>query len=118
LPRWSPDGSTIAFASDRRYDGGIFVIHADGSGERQLTKDGGWPVWWPDGSQIGYIAVGANGNGEIRTVSLRDGTARRLESVRLATLNHPFALFPDGVRLVVGNAVHMSDEIWVIEPRR
>jgi eukaryotic-like serine/threonine-protein kinase len=118
LPRWSPDGSTIAFAGDRRYEGGISVIHPDGTGERQLTKEGGWPVWWPDGSQIGYIAVGAKGGGEIRTVSLRDGTVRRLESVRLATLNHPFALFPDGLRLVVGNAVHVSDEIWVIEPRR
>ena len=118
LPRWSPDGSTIAFASDRRYDGGIFVIHADGSGERQLTKEGGWPVWWPDGGQIAYIAPGTSGNGEIRVVSLRDGTTRRLESVRLATLNHPFAVFKDGLRLAVGNAVHQSDEIWVIEPRR
>jgi len=118
LPRWSPDGSTIAFASDRRYDGGIFIIRADGSGERQLTKEGGWPVWWPDGSQIGYIAVGPNGNGQIRVVAPRDGTTRTLDGVLLAGLNHPFAVFPDGQRLVVGNAVHVSDEIWVIEPRR
>ncbi len=118
LPRWSPDGSTIAFASDRRYEGGIHVIHPDGSGERQVTKEGGWPVWWPDGSQIAYIAVAADGNAEIRVVSLRDGTTRRLESVRLATLNHPFAVFPDGQRIAVGNAVHQSDEIWVIEPKR
>jgi Tol biopolymer transport system component len=118
LPRWSPNGSSIAFASDRGYAGGIFIIRGDGSGERQLTKEGGWPVWWPDGSQIAYIAAGADGRGEIRVVSLRDGTIRILESVRLAGLNHPFALFRDGVRLVVGNAVHLSDEIWVIEPKR
>jgi TolB protein len=118
LPRWSPDGSTIAFASDRGFEGGIFVIRTDGSGERQLTKEGGWPVWWPDGSQVAYIAAGPEGHGEIRVVSLRDGTIRRLDSVRLAELNHPFAVFPDGQRLVVGNAVHLSDEIWVIEPKR
>jgi eukaryotic-like serine/threonine-protein kinase len=118
LPRWSPDGSRIAFASDRRYDAGIFVIGADGSGERQITREGGWPVWWPDGSQIAYIAVGANGNGEIRVVSLGDETTRRLDSVRLGSLNHPFAVSLDGQRLVVGNAVHVSDEIWVIEGKR
>ena len=118
LPRWSPDGSRIAFASDRRYDGGIFVIGSDGSGERQLTKDGGWPVWWPDGSQIAYLTVGASGNGEIRVVSIGDGSTRHLDSVRLGSLNHPFAVFADGQRLVVGNAVHVSDEIWVIEGKR
>ena len=73
-------------------------------------------MWWPDGRQIAYLAVGADGNGEIRVVSLGDGSTRRLDSVRLGTLNHPFAVFPDGQRLVVGNAVHVSDEIWVIEP--
>ncbi len=93
LPRWSPDGSAIVFARDRRPDGGISVIRADGSGERQLTKDGGWPVWWPDGSQIAYLAARADGNGEIRVVSLRNGAIRSLESVRVAGLNHPFALF-------------------------
>jgi serine/threonine protein kinase len=118
LPRWSPDGSAIAFASDRRYEGGIFLIHPDGSSERRLTKEGGWPVWWPDGREIAYIAARPDGNGEIRVVSLRDGRIRRLDSVRLEGLNHPFAVFHDGLRLVVGNTVHLSDEIWVIEPKR
>jgi TolB protein len=118
LPRWSPDGSTIAFASDRRFEGGIFTIRADGTDERKLTQEGGWPVWWPDGSRIGYVAIGPGGKAEIHTVSLRDGTTRTLTSIKLAELNHPFAVFPDGVRIAVGNAVHVSDEIWVIEPRR
>jgi eukaryotic-like serine/threonine-protein kinase len=118
LPRWSPDGSMVAFASDRRFDGGIFVINADGSGERRLTAVGGWPVWWPDGRKIAYLVVGPNGTGQIRVTSLADGATRTLDSVRLAATNHPFAIFPDGRRLVVGNAVHVLDEIWVIEPRR
>jgi TolB protein len=118
LPRWSPDGSSIAFAGDRRYDGGIFVIRPDGSGERQLSKDGLWPVWWPDGSQIGFVAVGPDGSGQIRAVSLHDGAIRTLERIRLATLNHPFTVFPDGGRIAIGNAVHVSDEIWVLERRR
>jgi Tol biopolymer transport system component len=118
LPRWSPDGSTVVFASDRSHAAGIYIIRADGSGERQLSKDGGWPVWWPDGRQVGFIAIGPDGNGQIRTVSVGDGTIRTLDRVRLATRNHPFAVFPDGGRIVLGNAVHVSDEIWVLEPRR
>jgi Tol biopolymer transport system component len=118
LPRWSPDGSLIAFASDRRYDGGISVIKADGTGERQISKVGGWPVWWPDGRQIAFIAAGQEGHGEIRVASLADGSTRTLTSVKLGVLNHPFAVFPDGQRLVVGNAIHEVDEVWVLDARR
>jgi eukaryotic-like serine/threonine-protein kinase len=114
LPRWSPDGSRLAFAGDRRYSAGIFVINPDGSGVRQVSKDGGWPVWWPDGRSLAFLVVGADGHARIRVVSLADGATRMLESVRLDGSNHPFAITRDGQRIVVGNAVHDADEIWVI----
>ncbi len=114
-PKWSPDGSLIVYAGNRGYSGGIFLIGADGQGERQLAKSGGWPVWWPDGHQIGYSAIGQSANQEIRVLSLRGGATRTLEHVRLVGTNHPFAVFPDGRRLVVSNAVHLSDEIWMME---
>ena len=47
IPRWSPDGSLIAFGGTRSFSGGIFTIRADGSGERRLTSEGGWPVGGP-----------------------------------------------------------------------
>ncbi len=42
-PRWSPDGSQIAFERDHQ----VWVVHADGSGLRQLTSEGlnGFPIW-------------------------------------------------------------------------
>ena len=57
--RWSPDGTRIAFNSDR--DGGdidIFVMNADGSNVNQLTQndvftDGG-PAWSSDASRIAF----------------------------------------------------------------
>jgi Tol biopolymer transport system component len=118
LPRWSPDGSTIAFAADRGYSGGIFIVGADGQGQRQITRDGGWPVWWPDGKRIGYLTVGRDGNARIRLTTVKDGTTRTLDSIRLQGSNRPFAIFPDGNRIVVGNAIHDLDEIWVLEPKR
>ena len=116
VPRWSPDGTHIAFAANRGYSGGIFVIKRDGTGERRLTPDGGWPVWWPGGKQIAFLTLGPQGN-QIRVVSL-DGAARLIGSIKLEGTNHPFAVFPDGKRIAGTNAVHVSDEIWLLEPRR
>ena len=118
LPRWSPDGSTIAYAIDRRFSGGVFVIGADGTGPRQVSKDGGWPVWWPDGKRIGFLALGWDANARIRVATVKDGATRTLDSIRLQGSNRPFAVFADGNRVVVGSMIHDADEIWMLEPRR
>ena len=57
---WSPDGSLIAFDSDRKDADGrkpvqIYVMTADGENETQLTRGGGFhgdPAWSPDGSRL------------------------------------------------------------------
>ena len=48
VPTWSPDGSWIAFQSDRDGDDEIYVMDADGSSQINLTNnpaDDGWPSW-------------------------------------------------------------------------
>ena len=40
-PAWSPDGRKIAFMSNREGDDDIFVVNADGSGLRNLTRSQG-----------------------------------------------------------------------------
>jgi Tol biopolymer transport system component len=37
--KWSPDGTQIAFESDRDGDSEIYVMNADGSNVRQLTDN-------------------------------------------------------------------------------
>jgi Tol biopolymer transport system component len=49
---WSPDGTRIAFGSEREGDFDVFVVNADGSGLTRLTggPDGESPqAWLPDG---------------------------------------------------------------------
>ena len=114
-PRWSPDGSLVAFGGTRGYGGGIFVIRPGDTEGRRLTSEGGWPVWWPDGRRIGYISVGPDGNQEIRVVSI-DGGAPQTLPIRLVGMNHPFAVTNDAQAIVVSDSVHISSQIWLLQP--
>ena len=55
-PRFSPDGSRIAFTSDRGGGDNIWIMNADGSDMRQLTDESfrlmNQPSWSPDGQFI------------------------------------------------------------------
>jgi dipeptidyl aminopeptidase/acylaminoacyl peptidase len=65
-PAWSPDGTSIAFVSnrapdpDRTEDSNIYVVEArPGAEARRVTsfagRDGGVPSWSPDGRLIAYF---------------------------------------------------------------
>ena len=70
-PRWSPNGKTILFLSDRLNGekNQIFVMPADGGEARSLTaiEEGAqWPSWSPDGKTILFssqVAMGENADG-------------------------------------------------------
>ena len=115
--RWSPDGSKIVFGGTRGFNGGVFVIDADGRNERRLTQSGGWPVWWPDRG-IAYLAPAGGDAVQIRVVGFGGGPTAPLEGVTLRGSNHPFDVSRDGTTLVTTNGVHMSDEIWMLQPRK
>jgi TolB protein len=54
-PAWSPDGSRIAFSSNRSDLFQVYVMNADGSGMRAVGPDGTTqvrPQWTPDGRAV------------------------------------------------------------------
>ena len=58
-PRFAPDGTRIAFLSDRGGKPQLYVMHVDGGEARRLTSlDGGAgePVWSPDGASLLFAA--------------------------------------------------------------
>lgn len=64
-PVWSPDGTRIAFMSDRDGDAEIFTMAADGTDVRQLTRNAAfdmYPVWGPTG-RIAFISTRNVSNG-------------------------------------------------------
>jgi TolB protein len=60
-PVWSPDGSQIAFQSDRDGNWEIYVMEVDGTNPQNLTNHESFlddsPAWSPDGR---YIAFGSD----------------------------------------------------------
>ena len=77
LPKWSPDGSQIAFERVTTGDPhAVFIVNADGSDEHQLNigMPAGGPAWSPDGSRlvleggadIDIYTVNPDGSGLVR----------------------------------------------------
>jgi eukaryotic-like serine/threonine-protein kinase len=80
-PAISPDGSRIAFASDRSGSFEIYVSSSDGSDPVQLTSmkapDTGTPRWSPDGKQIVFDSR-LEGHSDIFVIGVERGSPRRL----------------------------------------
>ena len=72
-PRFSPDGRMIAFTSDRGGADNIWVMNADGTGARAITRETfrllNAPTWSPDGQYIAarkhFTTQRSLGTGEI-----------------------------------------------------
>ena len=78
-PAWSPDGTKIAFRSNRSGHSDLYVMNADGSGITQRTADTateGRPAWSPDGMKVAFASdrdgdyeiyvMNADGSGVVR----------------------------------------------------
>jgi Tol biopolymer transport system component len=80
-PKYSPDGSRLAFYSDRGGSTQVWISNSDGEQARQITfvKPGqaGTPTWSPDGRTL---SVGSNTTGQYQayTVSPDGGKLKQL----------------------------------------
>jgi Tol biopolymer transport system component len=62
-PAWSPDGSQLVFASDRDGNADIFVMNADGSNQRNLTRSRfpeNYPAWSLNGNWLTFSRFTVN----------------------------------------------------------
>jgi serine/threonine protein kinase len=91
LPFWdwnpdlSPDGTRIAFESNRAGAGDeIWLAASDGSSPVQLTHGPGlWqgsPRWSPDGRRIAFDSHGADSQWDVWTIDADGGSPRRVTS--------------------------------------
>ncbi|MCA9545625.1 MAG: PD40 domain-containing protein [Myxococcales bacterium] len=80
-PTWSPDGTRIAFVSDRHGSPQIWVMNADGSDQKRLTFQGDYnqtPDWSPRGDKIAFTARDERNVFDLFTVNVGTGQIERL----------------------------------------
>ena len=107
-PSWSPDGTRIAFRSERSGEPEIWVMNADGTEQRRLTA-GLSPAWSPDGLLIAFAGPsGANG---ILTIIRPDG--RGLRQLRGTEGGEYPSWSPDGTRIAF-NANLTGDHVMYV----
>ena len=110
----SSNGGIIAFASDRDGDWEIYVMNADGSGQRRLTGNDAndWsPAWSPDGAQIAFVSDRDN-NDEIYVMNADGSGQRRLTSN--SDYDWSPAWSPDGEWIAFTSNRDGNDEIYVM----
>ncbi|MEO8678211.1 MAG: protein kinase [Vicinamibacterales bacterium] len=103
-PRWSPDGSQIAFYSNRSGSMQLWLVRPDGSGLQQLTNQPDteglyYPVWTPDGRHVWSSSL----EGKAFVVEVSKPTAGALPSLPPLPAPGgafvPWAWSPDGAVL-------------------
>ena len=78
LPSYSPDGTQLAFNSNRDGNIEIYIVNVDGTGTRRLTNHPGSdtsPTWSPLGHQIAFTSD-RSGSPQVYVVDV-DGTGLR-----------------------------------------
>src|SRR6266566_95080 len=99
-PIWSPDGKRIAYANFHSGRSEVFVINVVGTGETQLTTNGGFPgAWSPDGTRIAF-ANNRDGDDEIYVMNADGGGVTRLTHSPGRDEGDRAGWSPDGTRIV------------------
>jgi hypothetical protein len=110
----SPDGSQIAFDSDRDGERGVYVSSVDGRHVRRVSGEGfaAIPSWSPDGKTLAFVRAEPSDPDvwNLWTVELASGQTRRLTSYHQGQL-WGGSWFPDGRRI----AYTHDDRLLVID---
>jgi Tol biopolymer transport system component len=114
-PAWSPDGTQIAFESEREGNFEIYLMAADGTHPVKLTHhpagDGG-PVWSPDGTKLAFHS-NREGNWEVYVMDV-DGSHLVKLTHNPADDTSP-AWSPDGTQIAFHSNREDNWEVYVMD---
>jgi TolB protein len=114
--RLSPDGSRVAFDSDRDGVRGVYVAGRDGTHVRRVSGPGygAVPVWSPDGSELLYIAAEPRSprTWNLWRLTLESGAKQQLTFHRYGQ-TWPGSWFADGQQICYTH----EDRMYVLDLR-
>jgi Tol biopolymer transport system component len=104
-PKWSPDGTKIAFLRSNVFQLGydIYVMNADGSNQTRLTNNlviVEPPDWSPDGTRIVFHFQSGVGNSFTNEISVVNADGTNLTQLTNSGRNSSPRWSPDGTRIV------------------
>ena len=110
-PRWSPDGTKIAFTRDmdktkRQTSSEVFLMNADGTNPQRLTHNNvsdGVPSWSPDGRQIAFDSSGS-GDWEVFIIDVATLAVTQLTDAPSAAPDWS----PDGTQIVFERFIEIN----------
>lgn len=121
-PVFTPDGQSIVFRSNRNaslkighFNYGLYIMHADGSGVKQLTYPQAWdgPVdVSPDGKSIAYVSKSISGPQQLYLMNIDGSNQHRLDYDNQDVYSAQFS--PDGKQIyfsATGNGKFVIDII-------
>jgi len=113
----SPDGTRLAFDSNREGTRGVYVAEANGATPRRVSGEGfaTTPSWSPDGTRLAFVKS-EPGHPRVWNVwiaNLGSGRLTRVSHHRVGQAWRP-SWFPDGKRL----AYSVEDDLIVTDLRR
>jgi len=113
-PAWSPDGSSIAFASERDGNLEIYVMNRNSQSLARLTNVAAadfQPAWSPNGARIAFVSA-RDGNAEIYVMNA-DGSSPVRLTTHTARDADP-AWSPDGSRIAFSSDRDGTSGIWIM----
>jgi TolB protein len=101
---FSPDGSQIVFDAGTDVGFDIFLMNADGSNVRQITRTGTDynPSWSPDGNLILFTRQEGTSSSDIFVMRADGSSARRLTEGDASSTNLNPLYSPDGTMITYG----------------
>ncbi|HEV8380062.1 MAG TPA: Ig-like domain-containing protein [Gemmatimonadales bacterium] len=113
-PIFSPDGSRIAFVSQRDGNPEIYVMNADGTGATRITTDpqaDGRPAFTADGQTVVFHSARSAGKQQIWAVNV-DGSG----TVQLTrdSVNSSPTVSPDGQTIAFVSTRNKETHIWLM----
>lgn len=115
-PRWSPDGKTLAFVSNRSGNGDIYLLDLATNATRRLTFDDGTEqldAWSSDGEWIYFSSSTQDiaGMNDVFRVRASGGTPMRVAGDRYVS-EYWAAPSPDGRRLAITARGTTAGQWW------